>query len=233
MNPNTLVSIHGYSGDQHQIEFMLPHHERHECPIVVMSPEDAPVYFLRAASPPLFFHLGFRQHLGQIAIDRTRAQFSALLRFPYEFFLSNDADSICLAAELPDYLYEEEGVLWSNEVSDAVCPRAEGYTWPRMAFQPPYFFSREVIHKMLSVDVPGDSDTPFVDWWIMAVAHAAGIKHRTFPHGISLPPNQDYWEGVMDYAVTNRGAVFLHSIKRPEVLARMVAARKRFCNEPY
>jgi hypothetical protein len=104
--------------------------------------------------------------------------------------------------------------------------RPEGYPWPQLAFQPPYFFSREVIEKIISVDVPADPKTPFIDWWMMAVAIAAKIPYACFRDGMSCPTSDMNSLNVMSDAVTNRGAIFVHSIKTPRALSQVVGCRR-------
>ena len=40
MNPNTRVSVHCYKGDMPQVTGAMPIYLHHECPVVIMSPDD-------------------------------------------------------------------------------------------------------------------------------------------------------------------------------------------------
>src|SRR5712672_3244855 len=102
MNPRTLVSVHCYAGDQHQVKDFLPWYIHHECPVIIMSPEDSPV----TISPHICHHAGRRAYIGQESLDRQRKHLEILLDYPYDFFLLNDSDSFCVSSELPKYLYE-------------------------------------------------------------------------------------------------------------------------------
>jgi hypothetical protein len=153
-----------------------------------------------------------------------------MLDYPHQFFLANDSDSICLSPEIPPYLYKEPDVLWSNEVSDMMHDRSDqpGYPWPRIACQPPYFFSRSVLEKLIRAGekIKADPKTPFIDWCMMAWAVEAGVPHKSFPHGVSCPsanyrPGQD----AMRNAVEIGGAVMIHSVNTPDVLYMLSGAR--------
>lgn len=223
LNPGLLVSVHGYDGDSHQIRNMLKLQEHHEAPVVIFSPEDSPI---KKMGPHICRFVGRRQYIGQLSLDRQREQLTALMEYPFDWFLSNDSDSLCLEPKLPAYLFERKDVLWSNVVSDAMHARPPGYPWPQLAFQPPYFFSRDVLRRLISVDVPADPKTPFIDWWMMAAAVAAKIPYACFRDGMSCPTSDHGSLAAMSDAVTNRGAIFVHSIKTPRALNQVVGCRR-------
>jgi hypothetical protein len=169
---------------------------------------------------------GQRAYIGQLSLDRQVAQLRAMLDYPFDFFLANDSDSLCISPKIPEYLYEED-VLWSNEVSDMMHHRQPGYRWPRLAFQPPYFFSRAILEKMVITagKFGTDPQTPFIDWWMMAVAVAGNIPHKNFPHGVSCPTSDYNTRRHMCDRIANHGAVMLHSVKTPIALQEAVSAR--------
>jgi hypothetical protein len=107
--------------------------------------------------------------------------------------------------------------------------RQAGYRWPRFAFQPPYFFSRRILESMVNVagTFQYDRQTPFIDWWFMAVCAAGKIPHKNFPHGFSCPTSDYNSRRVMCDRVANHGAVMLHSIKTPIALQECVQARQQ------
>src|SRR6185295_10153751 len=153
-NPRTLIVIHCWQGDQELVENALTVHLRHMRPVLVLSPEDSPV---EINDPHVTNHsIGKRAYFGQDSLDRQKLHLEYLLTLDYEYFLLNDADSMCLAPNIPSYLYlpENRGVLWSNEVRDW---RNHPTPYPRIACQPPYFMHRSVIEKLLTV-----ADSPAV-----------------------------------------------------------------------
>lgn len=232
MNENTLISIHGYAGDAHQIRFMLPYYLHHKCPVVILSPEDAPITAALVTKNPTVSYIiaGQRAYVGQTSLDRQIKHLQALLKFPHRFFLMNDADSVCLSPKIPEYVYAEPEVLWSNEIPDTMHHRPDpAYSWPRIAFQPPYFCSREVIERLLSVAdmIKADPTTPFIDWCMMAWCVGARTPHKTFRDGISCPSTTVETRYAMEGGIHN-GAVFVHSIKQLEALKQMAWARVRY-----
>lgn len=226
MNPNTLITVHGYSGDQHQIRNMLKYYEHHKCSVVIFSPDDSRITRM---GPHICRFGGRRAYTGPASLERQRIQLQQMLEYPFDWFLCNDSDSVCISPEIPPYLYEER-VLWSNEVSDEMHPRQPGYRWPRLAFQPPYFMPREIVQRLVEVapTVPVDPQTPFIDWCMMSWAIAGGIPHKNFPHGISCPTSDHHSLGTMANYVANHGRVMCHSIKTPRALHHIISCRMQY-----
>jgi hypothetical protein len=228
MNPSTLVTVHGYAGDSKQVTNALPFYLHHGCPVLVLSPVDSPIVPKnRPAAQKVQFQTGGRRaYTGQLSLDRQIEHMKIMLSKPFEFFLANDSDSVCIDPKIPDYLYAEPDVLWSNIVADTMHDRSDDpdYKYPRLAFQPPYFMSRNVIEKLLMVadKVKANPRTPFIDWCMMAWAFDAEIEGKNFRDGVSCP-TANYGPGqiAMLDGVENRGATMLHSIKTPDVLYKM------------
>lgn len=218
MNENTLVSVHGYAGDSHQIRNGLPFYEHHRAPVVIFSPDDSRITKM---GPHICVFGGKRAYTGPLSLERQMIHLKMLLEYPFDFFLMNDSDSFCLSPEIPKYLYDEPEVLWSNEVSDMMHQRKPEYTWPRLAFQPPYFASRKVLERLIEIapTVECEPQTPFIDWCMMAWAIASECPHKNFRDGASYPtfnypPGQD----VMRRVVRNEGKIMVHSIKDARTL---------------
>lgn len=221
----TLVSVHGYAGDAGQIKNNLPVYEHHKCPVVIFSPTDSRI---EKMGPHICRFGGIRQYIGPESLQRQQIQMKMLLDYPFEWFLLNDSDSFCISPEIPEYLYKERGVLWSNEVSDAMHTRPPGYAYPQLAFQPPYFCSRQVLEILTDVDVTPDPKTPFIDWVMMAWSIATNCPHKNYRDGLSCPTSDNHTSSVMASHVLNHGKVMLHSIKTARVLHNLIACRKRY-----
>jgi hypothetical protein len=226
------------------VRAFLPQYQHHGCPVVVLSPADAPVDIegveCRAA--------GKRGYFGQDSLDRQREHLRILLEYPQRYFLLNDADSFCLSPEIPAYLYANaEGTIWSTEVKEG---RPHASPYPKIAFHPPYFLTRETIERLLAVGpIEAHPVTPFIDWMMVALACEAGVAHRSFPDGRSFPAwrhgsipettllGHDYIhvqeaQGIdgaqrMAAQIQSQGVVFVHSVKHPEVRDQLVAAYER------
>jgi hypothetical protein len=231
MNENTLVTVHGYAGDSNQVTNAFPFYTHHKCPVLILSPKDSPIVPKnKSATTAKFQTGGMRAYIGQLSLDRQIEHLKIMLTYPQEFFLANDSDSVCISPKIPDYLYSEPDVLWSNVVSDMMHDRSDdpGYKYPRLAFQPPYFMSRRVIERLLTVAATTRANprTPFIDWCMMAWAFDAGVVGKNFLDGVSVPTNQGYAPGInaMKDAIENRGAVMLHSIKDPRMLYSAAAS---------
>jgi hypothetical protein len=239
VNENTLVSVHCYQGDADLVREFMPQYLHHECPVVVMSPADSPVriHGMECRSA------GKRGYFGQGSLDRQREHLKLLLTYPFRYFLLNDADSFCLSPELPAYLYKHENVLWSNEVTEG---RPHASPYPKLGVHPPYFLTRATIEKMLTVNVKAHPITPFIDWYMLALACEAGVGHAAFPDGRSFPAwrhgaipetkelghdfHHEETRGGVDGAklmssqVRSSGVIFIHSVKHPHVRDELVEA---------
>lgn len=200
MNERTLVAVCGYgptpppakdwahnpNGDAFEIEAMLPFYEHHKRPVVIFSPEDAPI---KVMGRHHCRHAGRRGYIGQETLDRQRDYLRILLSYPVEmeWFLMHDSDSVCLTSEIPSYLYEDKNVVWSNELEE---PRPHPSPLPKIAMQPPYFFSREALIKMLSIcdRIKAHPITPYVDHYMLQLVYEAKLTHKEYVKGIMIHP---------------------------------------------
>jgi hypothetical protein len=238
-NPDTLVAISAYAGDVHQVENNLPFYKHHGCKVVVLSPEDAPI---TAVSDPnvICMTVGKRCWAGRAAIERQIKFMELLSHFPHGYFLFNDSDSLCISAQIPKYVYEQDTV-WSNEVLDTN-PGAS--MLPKIAMQPPYFFSKRALRAMLDIKdnlptsyygevspmedgrLPIPTECP--DHLMLQLAHGSGFGHASFHHGASFETASDIGMSTMSELVRNHGRVLLHSVKTAKVLHKLVADRREF-----
>ncbi len=199
MNPSTCVGVCCYEGDAFQVREMIDLYRHHECPVVCLSPEDSQVLI----SGCLSHHAGKRAIIGQDSIDRQAAHLKILLDYSESFFLINDSDSFCLSSQIPVYLYEDPHCLWSNLIVDTMAyrnglcdgpsgePRKQYYPdgFPKLAFQPPYFFSRLILEKLVAatLSVSMNPHLPYIDHYMVQLAVEAGVPWKDFRDGFSAP----------------------------------------------
>jgi len=245
-----LVSVHCYQGDMNQMGNLWPAHIQHGAPVVVLSPDDSPVIKIGAWCRTA----GKRCYIGPDSLDRQFLQLSALLDFDADWYLANDADSCLLSPGLPDYIKSRPDVIWSNKVPDDIHVRASTYPLPRFALQPPYVFSRQVLERLLSkgqFDIrdtklfgqygnePGWVQTPYIDWYMMALACYTDVPMMRFldgascptsecPVGSSTPGARHLGYGQMLDLVRNKGIRFIHSIKDRSVFDDLCRARTEY-----
>ena len=258
-NPGVLVTVHCYQGDQENVKAWLLLYLHHGRPVCVLSPDDSPVVI---EHPQVFNHsAGPRAYVGQKSMDRQRKHLEYLAEQPYDWFLMNDADSVCLAPDLPEFLFEDENKLWSLHAGDW---RSHESPYPKVGLHPPYFCHKKVLKKLLTAaDLPqvkAHPITPFIDWYMLALACESGVEIPPYPSPLgytwpawrynpeSLPdnilmPDDHTREYEQDGSVAGddmmaarvaAGAVFLHSIKHPfvmERLARIARDRARAMGE--
>lgn len=232
MNPDTLVAVSAYAGDKHQVEHNLPVYLHHECPVVIFSPEDAPITDIPHVSHR---HAGLKGWIGPQTLERQRKFLEGLLEFQFGHFLFNDADSMCLSPEIPKYLYDDPDCVWANVVQDT--NPAPSFL-PKVALQPPYFFSRKVVQGLLSVtqlptsyygepQSPDGWPLPFptecIDHWMLQVAVGSKFPYRNFFTGASFETRHEHGLTIMSDLVRGHGRVLIHSIKSESILTRLRA----------
>lgn len=231
-NRKTLVSVHGYAGDAHQVFGLLDVFEHHQCPIVVVSPEDSKI---EQVGPHICRFAGKRAYIGQDSWDRQHLQLKLLLEYDFDWYLMNDADSFVASPQIPDYLFRDRYAVYSNEVTDFRVPgtRSHGVDWsldyhagyPLIAMQPPYFMSRVALEQIVAVSegMIACPITPFIDWWFVPACVKAGLNHKPFRNGASCETVTPHGLAVMSERVAKHGAVCLHSIKSSEVKDQLMA----------
>jgi hypothetical protein len=231
MNQKVLVSVHGYAGDRHQIEMLMPVYRHHGFPIVIVSPEDSKIEPIAPWRHHSIF-AGERAYIGQKSWTRQHLQMKRLLDLDFDWILMNDSDSFCFSPPLPDYLFEDKNILWANKVDDFRRPGetwtggAEPITWPIdyhagheiCALQPPYFCSREALQKMADADDENEKLAacpicPFIDWYMVIVADAAPVRHERFRDCVSCETETEMGLRLVGERVAT-GAIFVHAVKR-------------------
>jgi hypothetical protein len=237
MNPDTRIAVCCYEGDQHQVRNNLNVYLHHGCPVTVLSPEDSPVdssTILMSVFPDIDCRFGGkRAYIGQTSLDRERRHLEILLEYPENHFLIHDADSVCLDPVIPQYLYDEPDIVWSNQVDDAIPQHQASFPegWPHVAFQPPYFLSRKTIGRMLAVaDDPrcvASPMMPFIDYYMVQLTMVAGLPWRRFMDCLSYS---------IRYPVRGPaaipGAVMVHSVRDPRAVQMLLEMRKAHSNAP-
>jgi hypothetical protein len=180
MNKDTRIVVFGYAGDQQQIEQLLPFYLHHQCPIVILSPEDSKVEINHPGVENRF--AGKRAQCGPDALARFLEHLKILLTFPENHFFMHESDSICFDPKIPAYLYAEPDTVWSN--SGEAQPRHQhGFVdgCPKLSFQAPWFLSRKTIEALIAVaDKAGFPDLPWVDLYLVHLTHAAGLPYKRF-----------------------------------------------------
>jgi hypothetical protein len=179
--------------------------------------------------------LGKRQSIGPAAIERERLHLKQLLEYPENFFLLNDADSMCVSPKLPDFLYDEPDVLWSCLMYLSL-PNERAQMQPNHPFitpHPPYFMSRRTIQALL--DQPytvNNRYEGFIDHWMGAAAVTGGLVLKGYPNCYSGPisTHENYFEDAY-VGARHRGTVFFHSVKAPQFWQPLVEAHKKYLDD--
>ncbi len=233
MNEDTRIAVCCYAGDRHQVIHGLDVYLHHECPVVILSPENSEVRIDHSGVENRSG--GRRGHRGQDSLDRQRRHLEILLTFPERFFFINDADSFCLSPKLPSFLYDEPNIVWSNlcdvNLYDPSAVYPEGV--PHLAFWPPYFLSRETIKAMLAVadryQMGPNQLTGNIDYYMVQLARMAGLAWRGYPIELIYPHEGPH---VCD-AVREHGVTFIHSVKDAKTVRALVEAHKLYAESTH
>lgn len=182
LNKNTRVAVSCYAGDLKQVEQSIGLYTHHECPVTLLSPEDAPVIINYPGVDHK--HAGKRGQLGPDAWARHMAFLKILVNdYPEDHFLIHESDSFCLDPKIPAYLYKEPYTVWSN--NGVSTPEH----WPgfpegsaKMSFQAPWFFSRQTIKRMIAVEhkVPYHPNLEWVDLLLSRLTEEADLPWKCF-----------------------------------------------------
>ncbi len=246
LNPDTRVVVCCYEGDGHQVAEALEFYLQHGCPVTILSPEDAKVTIEHPGVECLYG--GKAAYIGQDSLDRQAIHLEMLLRYPEEHFLLHDADSVLLDPKIPEYLYAEKDIVWSNQVFDDIPEHQNSFEpgWPHVAFQPPYFLSYKTIEAMLAVKndprVKASPVMPFIDFYMVQLTMVAGLEWRRFKDCISCPiavdlrklhvsarDKETYGMGMqIAMEAVGKGAIILHSVKNVVAIRKLMEARAAF-----
>jgi hypothetical protein len=202
VNPDTLVVVHCYEGDAPNITGLLPWYLHHGCPVLILSPEDSPV---KIDHPNVTCRsAGSKGWKGAHTILRQIEHWRITLDYPQKWFLLNDADSMCLSADLPGYLYEDPKVLWSNVIT--------GVPNPSINYEPPYFVSQQVLSLIMTEADRLPLVTDAIDEFYVDVARALGLTVENYRDGYHA-----YTEPEMLYTfIKFSGIRMVHPVKRAE-----------------
>jgi hypothetical protein len=159
-------------------------------------------------------------YIGQDSLDRQREHLEHLLTTKANWFFLNDSDSFCLSPVFDERLYLDNDTLWANIVGE---PRPHRSPYPKVAAQPPYFFSRQACEKMCALPrILAHGITPYIDWLMVALAFEAGLKLRALtdlesPAPANAPTFSDPWEQLA-FRIKHMNCRFMHPIKTVEQL---------------
>lgn len=238
MNPDTRISVHCYVGDLRQVVELMPLYKHHGCPVTVLSPDDSRVNILGMDCQ----YAGKRAIIGQDSIDRQAEHLKVLwLLYHEKFFLANDSDSFCLSPEIPAYLYADPDCLWSNMITDdhpyrsGLCDGPSGEPakkyypdgFPKLALQPPYFFSRTVLEKLVAATAVVNEHLPFIDHYMTQLAVQAGVPCKNFIKGFSAPISSHPGMPAVAMDVVIKGAVMIHGAKGVKWSQPLVEAHRQ------
>lgn len=241
-NPDTLIAVSAYAGDLNQVQNNMSFYTHHGCPVVILSPVDAPIRGLTNKGVECR-EAGLKGWIGKHTLERQILFLRILLEYPKNFYLFNDADSLCLSPDIPRYLYQHGDVLWSNEVPDT---NTGPSLLPKIALQPPYFLTRAVVEGLIkaasnpatSYTCPAPTTSPegtvmpiptdCIDHYMLQLVHATRYEHRSFHDGASFETSNTSSLETMTGLVRDHGRVLIHQVKTRIALRALHSARLQY-----
>lgn len=229
MNEDTLVVVRAHRESQARVRESFRSWTHHGCPVVVMSPIDSPVTLIEEGLSCL--QIGQAAYFGHLMLERLRLELQWMSQQPHKYFLVHEWDSFCLSPQIPEICYSEnqQGTIWFNEVRD---PRPHESPYPKIALHAPWFFSKDVIVRMLAVadKIPMHPITPFSDWYSLAMACEAGVEAR--PWAIIEIGGQRNAETVDGHErARHRGWCMIHPVKEQSVLEQHLEENRLYRQE--
>jgi len=220
LNEKTHVSVCCYQGDAEQVRNLWSLYQQHTGSVTVFSPGNSAVNLGLPGEVDVW--KGRVGYIGQDSLDRQREHLQHLLTTDAEWFFLNDSDSFCLSPRFDQRLYLDRDTLWANLVQE---PRPHPSLYPKIASQPPYFFSRQACEAMRRVPAGktiAHPVTPYIDWLMTALASEAKLKLRSFTDLETPCPESnrgqvfaDPWDQLA-YRIRHMNCRFMHPIKTPE-----------------
>jgi hypothetical protein len=181
MNPDTRIAVCCYEGDKQQVEQSLDFYLHHQCPVTILSPENSKVVINHPGVDNR--HAGLRGRSGPDAHARHLEHLKILLTYPENHFFMHESDSVCLDPKIPDYLYAEPHIVWTNE-GRAMETTVDSFPpdCPPLSFQAPWFLSRKTIEAFVAVapQVPHIPQLEWVDNYLVQLTYAAKLPHKGF-----------------------------------------------------
>jgi len=232
MNPDTLVVVHCYEGDKPLVENFLPVFVHHQRPVLVLSPEDSQVHIdFPGVSNASAGEAGWK---GQHTVLRQIEHWRLALQYDNsQWFLLNDADSMCLDPELPEFLYQSDDILWCN----VLCHENEHRADDHPNLNPPYFMHRKVLQRLLDTadaigEMPPEAFTEPRAWgeaidgfYTYLTLDVLRAPYADYPNGITTWPRgrSDLFKFVQ-----NEGAIMLHGVKSASDLGMLLSYRQLY-----
>lgn len=221
---DTLTVVHCYEGDKAQVEQFLPFWLHHDTPVLVLSPADSKV---RIEQPGVLNgSAGKKGWKGQHTLIRQIRHWKLALKQPQNWFFLNDADSMCLSRELPEYLFSDPYKFWCN----VLCHEWEHQEDDHPNLNPPYFMNRDVLKALVKeaegLEIPEEPGQDPHDWgqaidgfYTHLVLNRLQIPYENFPDGATTWPRG---LSEMMEAVERRGARMIHGVKHSSQLNALV-----------
>lgn len=218
MNEDTLVVVHCYQGDAALVRTCLKCFVHHERPVLILSPADSPVEIeYPGVENKSAGKAGWK---GIHTLWRQMDHWGLALESDAQWFLLNDADSLCITPEIPAYLYTDPYKVWCN----VLCHENEHQEDDHPNLNPPYFMHRNVLTALLErgreLEPPPDDvdpDIPPGAYWqaidgfyTMLTLNELKIPYENYPDGATTWPRG--WGDMVDQ-VKDRGARMLHGVK--------------------
>jgi len=151
---NTLVVVHTYKGNAQRIRDLMPTWQHHGQPVLVLSPayeidylDENGQHHTPGNDPSLsldipgvtFRAAGAAGWKGSHTIHRQIEHWKIAAEYEQDWYMMFDDDAVCLAKDLPEYLFSDKQMFWSNQIGTHY-----------LNYEPPYFFSREVLLMLIA-----------------------------------------------------------------------------------
>ena len=204
-----------HGGAQWTYSRHLPFWQAHNCPMLTFCPVDDKI-----VGPEKIVAWGAKGHHDSWALDRFKYLLKLLTTYPYDYFMINEYDSMCMCGPLPEFLYDRDA-LWCNLFHDS------GTQFLGTSFcHPPLFMSKKILCQIVETGekYPQHSEHHFWDRWIGLMCELGKIPIAGYDHwGFA-------WNTIEPHLIPQArqaaldGALFFHGVKTEDCLRAIITA---------
>lgn len=215
---NLLIMVMTHQGVEETIKrhwpFWSANAQAHDGKVMFTCPVDSPI----SEAPGEILKIGNKGHFGPTSIKRFHEIHETMLRFPADWYMLCEYDSLCLSPQLPN-VWHTPG-FWATICIEPTAPI--GFV-AKYFFATPMMFSRDGLTQIVNAmdRLSPSAQGGFFDRWLGLLL----LQEKIPWHGYQPPGytentiGKEAWGHSRALEAVKNGTVMVHGIKTPETLA--------------